>query len=242
MQLSIQIGNFLYKHAYPIYNIIYPIFKNRQDKYELELISKHVKSGDIVIDIGANIGFYTKYFAKIVGPNGKVYAFEPDELNFKRLLQNTKGLKQVIPVKAAVSNEDGVIKIYRSKMLNVDHRTYPTDDAESVDEIKSIAIDNFIPEKENPSFIKIDIQGYEYAAFQGMSNTIQRCEKLNIISEFWPEGMEKAGASAEKMLAFHKEHQLIPQVIKNNTCEPLKEEHYLSLRGIEFLNLFISKN
>lgn len=241
MTLSIRIGNFLFKHVYPLYNLVYPIFKNRQDKYELELINNHVKSGDTVIDIGANIGFYTKHFAQKVGKNGKVYAFEPDSLNFKRLLANTKHLPQVIAVQAAVSNEDGILKIYKSKMLNVDHRTYPTDDAESVEEIKCIAIDNFIPESDTPSFIKIDIQGFEYSAFKGMSNTINRSSNLHIISEFWPEGMAKAGASAEKMLAFHSDHNLLPEVIINNNCVPLKAEHYLSLKGTDFLNLFLSK-
>lgn len=241
MTLSIRIGNFLFRHAYPLYNIIYPIFKNRQDKYELELISTYVKAGDVVVDIGANIGFYSKHFAKQVGPNGKVYAFEPDAENFAHLLENTKHLKQVIPVKAAVSNENGVLKIYKSKMLNVDHRTYPTDDAESVEEITCIALDSYLPENEIPSFIKIDIQGFEYFAFQGMSNTISKANSLKIISEFWPEGMKKSGASAEKMLEFHEAHNLQIERIFNDTLEPLKKEHYASLKGIEFLNLFLSK-
>ncbi len=82
MTLSIRIGNWLYRNAFPVYNRIYPLFKNIQDKREMELIGSLVKPGDTVVDIGANIGFYTRFLAQKVGPTGKVYAFEPDALNY----------------------------------------------------------------------------------------------------------------------------------------------------------------
>jgi FkbM family methyltransferase len=241
MTISIRIGNWLFKHAFPIYNRIYPLFKKKQDQYELKLIDAWVKESDIVIDIGANIGFYTAYLAQKVGKTGKVYAFEPDSENFRRLKQNTRHLPQVIAVQAAVSNENGVLKVYKSKMLNVDHRTYPVENADTVEEIKCIALDSFIPENEKPGFIKIDIQGFEFFAFQGMSKLIQRSESLHVISEFWPEGLAKSGASADALLAFFQEQQLHVYIIDQNQHIPFDPKKMHALKGMDFLNLFLYK-
>ena len=56
------------------------ILKNKgvYELCETNLIKKEVKQGDVVVDIGANIGYYALIFSNLVGANGKVYAFEPD--------------------------------------------------------------------------------------------------------------------------------------------------------------------
>src|ERR1051325_2715958 len=87
---SVQIGDFLYKHFFSIYNMLYPVFKEKQDAYEIALIRKLVKPGDVVLDIGANIGFYAKIFSKIVGNTGKVHSFEPDSNNYSHLKDNLR--------------------------------------------------------------------------------------------------------------------------------------------------------
>ena len=50
-------------------------------KLDFEIFKEHVQEGDITIDIGANIGYFTLMLAKLVGPTGKVFAFEPDPRN-----------------------------------------------------------------------------------------------------------------------------------------------------------------
>jgi len=101
--LSIKLGDFLYKNAFPVYNLIYPIFKRKQDKHEIALLNKYIKNGDVVLDIGANIGFYTKILSDLVGSTGKVYAFEPDKTNFSYLQKNASVLKNVSLINKAVS-------------------------------------------------------------------------------------------------------------------------------------------
>ncbi len=189
---SIKLGDFLYKHAFPVYNIIYPFFKRRQDKQEIALMQQYIRKGDIVLDIGANIGFYTRILSELVCDTGKVYAFEPDKQNFAYLQQNAGHLRNVVFHNKAVSNKTGKITLYHSDLLNVDHKTYPTEHYTSTSEIECVAMDDIIPDHK-VDFIKIDIQGYEYAAFQGMEQLFRKNKKLKIITEFYPLGMERAG-------------------------------------------------
>jgi FkbM family methyltransferase len=189
---SIKLGDFLYRNAFPVYNMIYPFFKRRQDKNDIALMKTHIKKGDVVLDIGANIGFYTKILSELVGEQGKVYAFEPDKTNYGHLLQNAGHLKNVVFHNKAVSDKTGTITLYHSDMLNVDHKTYATENYTSTSEIDCVAADDVIPGKK-VDFIKIDIQGFEYFAFLGMKDIFKKNEHLKIITEFYPLGMQNAG-------------------------------------------------
>jgi len=60
------------------------------EKNETNLVKSKIKEGEIVVDIGANIGYYTLIFAKLVGTSGKVFAFEPEPHNFHLLQKNLK--------------------------------------------------------------------------------------------------------------------------------------------------------
>ena len=82
---KIKLGDFLFKHCFPIYKITYQSFKEKQDAFEISLIKKYTKPNDIVLDIGANIGFYAEILSNAVGASGKVHCFEPDTTNFNYL-------------------------------------------------------------------------------------------------------------------------------------------------------------
>ena len=162
-----------------------------------------VKHGDTVLDIGANIGFVSRVLSKCAGANGMVFAFEPDTENFRHLQKELKFLSNVKPVHAAVSDTAGVITVYRSPMLNVDHRTYPINDYTSKEDVRCVTIDGFLPDDATVTFIKMDIQGFEFTALQGMRRTLQRnSEHLKMLMELWPAGLKKAGSSALQVFDF----------------------------------------
>lgn len=201
--LSIKIGNFLYNRCYKIYNILYTVLKKRKDIFELELMKKNIQQSNIVLDIGANIGFTAKYLSRCVGDSGLVYAFEPDAENFSRLLENIRPYPNIKPVYAAVSENNGTIHVYKSPLLNVDHRTYPVENYSSKEEVECLSIDSFLKQEEIIHFIKMDIQGYEYFALQGMKQTLkENIDHLHMLMEFWPFGLQKAGADAISVFDF----------------------------------------
>ena len=58
------------------------------EPFTTEIIKKEIKKDDIILDLGANIGYYTLIFAKLVGKKGRVFAFEPEPTNFTLLKKN----------------------------------------------------------------------------------------------------------------------------------------------------------
>jgi FkbM family methyltransferase len=242
--LSIKIGDFLYKNMFPVYNVLYPVFKKRQDRQEIELLTRYVRKGDVVLDIGANIGFYTKILSRLVGEDGKVYAFEPDETNFRYLKKNAGHLKNVEFINKAVSNKTGNIILYKSDLLNVDHKTYATADYSSTTEIGCIAADDAIPNRK-VDFIKIDIQGYEYFAFQGMKEIMHQNKNLKILSEFFPYGIKQSGTNIYEFFDLLRNNGYAVYIEKGNRYVPLLPDdlvHYELLPRKFYYNIFTEPN
>ncbi|MFA4818169.1 MAG: FkbM family methyltransferase [Parcubacteria group bacterium] len=186
------IGNMIYKKLYFVYKPLYFAYKKISDRKKIQALKKIIKPGMVVVDIGANIGFYSILFSKLVGATGRVYAFEPDEENFRHLERNTINLKNVSINKKAVSDKSGKIKLYVSDDLNIDHHTYDAGENRKFIEIEAVSLDDFFGNKPI-DFIKIDIQGYEYYAILGGEKLFSRADKLMILSEFWPYGLNKVG-------------------------------------------------
>jgi FkbM family methyltransferase len=198
--LIFRFGNIIYNHSFLIYRILYFLYKRISDRKRIILLKDKIKRGMTVLDIGANIGFYTRLFSKLVGEHGRVYAFEPDELNFKYLQLNSRKLNNVNLIKSAVGEKSERIHLYLSDDLNVDHRTYDPGEDRTLREIQCICIDDFLKNRGNIDFIKIDIQGYDYYAILGMKDTIKRSGEVMILGELWPYGLNKAGIMTEDYL------------------------------------------
>lgn len=203
--LSIQLGHWLFQHCFPVYHPLYTQFKNHQDRHEIRLLKQLIQPGFHILDIGANIGYYTRQLSQLATAQGHVYAFEPDITNFRHLQKNTKDLKNVTLWNAAVSDQTTLLKIYRSKLLNVDHRTYPIENPDSIDTIQAICIDEWLQAGHIPriDLIKMDIQGYELVACKGMQSWLQQPgTRAPILAEYWPYGLRQAGASAVEWFDF----------------------------------------
>jgi len=246
--LSIAIGNFLYKNCFPLYKITYRSFKTKQDAFEISLMKKYIKPGDTVLDIGANIGFYAELLSGFVGDKGHVHCFEPDITNFDHLQTRCTGFKNVTVNNKAVADKTYTLKIYTSKQLNVDHRTYKPDDYDQEIDIDAVSIDEYLlfdsaQGDKNIAFIKMDIQGFEMSAVKGMVKTLQNPD-LKMLSEFWPYGMRKAGTSVLEYYQFLKQYAFNIYLIENNELKELTEEKvktFLDLPETTYMNIFASK-
>ena len=245
-KFAIKTGNFLYNNCYLLYKLLYPVLKNRQDAFEIQLVKSNVKQGDTALDIGANIGFMSRIFSKCVGVNGCVFAFEPDSENYSHLQKELKHLTNVKPIQAAVSDRQGITTVYRSPMLNVDHRTYPVDHYTTKEEVRSVAVDGFLPEGAKVTFIKMDIQGFEYTALQGMKRTLQQNkEHLKMLMELWPAGLKKAGASALQLFDFLSQSGYDLYLIEKKKMSLLTRKQLVEKNDLPdniYFNVFVKKS
>lgn len=144
--------------------------------YEAEkqaLVAKLVRPGMIVWDIGANAGFYTLAFSRLVGPTGRVYAFEPFAENVANILKHVRmnNLQNTIVVQAAMGREAGVTGFRTADSnsmgsLSYDERTYL---------VPVLTADGFLgrsPES-RPDLVKIDVEGAESDVFAGAGRMLE---------------------------------------------------------------------
>ncbi len=222
-------GNKLFKHCFPVYRILYGLYKKVSDRHERAILKDIIAPGMTVVDVGANIGIYTALMARIVGEKGKVYAFEPSPHNFNLLKKYNKN-NNVTLVQAAAGDTTGEIVLYISDKLNVDHQTYETDEIREKVNVLSYRLDDYL-KNEKVDFIKMDIQGFEYHALLGMKNILRNNANIKIFMEFWPYGLIKAGSSPEKLLTFLHELDFETELIEDNRripCPPIPKQNNFS--------------
>lgn len=134
---------------------------------ETRIIEGRVGEGDVVVDVGANIGYYTLLLSQLVGEGGHVFAFEPEPTNFALLTQNVSlnDRENVTLVNAAVADTSGRLPLYLAGENKGDHRLFdsPEETRDSV-LVDVVRLDAYFAEYPRAlDFIKIDIQGSEGA-------------------------------------------------------------------------------
>ncbi len=172
------------------------VYEYTLKEYEPDVIrhfASAIKPGDIVIDVGANIGYYTLVAARCVGEGGRVYAFEPDPTNFNMLTENVKAnsFTNVVPLQKAVCATTGTTQLLQKKASThslFDHPLAPTKRSIPVD---AVALDDFLgalseADQKRISLVKIDAEGAEPLILEGLVNVIKRKSTLTIICELLP--------------------------------------------------------
>jgi len=245
MYVALRVANSLYKNAFSIYRPLYFWYKKRQEAFEIEVLRKNVRSGDVVLDIGANIGFYTELISKLVGSEGKVHCFEPEAENVEHLKDTVRHLANVSVHAKAVGSRNEILKLYISHRFNVDHRTYKPERYDKEVEIEAVALDTYFPPEFKVDVIKMDIQGFEMKALQGMQNLLEKNKNIKIISEFWPYGLKRSGSSSGAYVTFLESLGFTCFLLDNHSLLKLVPEKIqaLDLLGEEkYFDIFASRN
>jgi len=168
---------------------------------ETAVVRALLPKGGNLIDIGANLGWYTVVGALTAGESGKVFAFEPEPANFALLVENVRlnGLGNVIPVEAAAADLDGEAMLYLSDDNLGDHRLYASEAERRSCPVRTVSLDTYFgAAPPRIDVVKIDAQGSEAGVLAGMSKLLSHPQNSSavIVTEFWPYGLSRAGGGA----------------------------------------------
>lgn len=168
-------------------------------EHELRALANIVRPGDVVLDVGANIGYLTCYLAHLVGSAGHVYAVEPDPELVDLLGRNVahNGYSSVTSAQLALGAQDGVVELWRSRNNFGRHSLYPTNVPESVGAIS-------VEQRTGDRFwrdsiaggpvgvLKLDVEGAELDVVRSAPGLLGATRDVWL--EFWPDGVEESGA------------------------------------------------
>jgi len=179
----------------------------QREENATKAFKSYLKSGQTIIDIGANIGYYVLIEAAKIQPGGRIYAIEPDPLNVKILRKNVKlnrydNIVNIEP--AAISNKTGISKLYLANRSNLHTLTRVPEMDKYVKfkgtiNIPTFSLDEFIEAKDisaqDIDIIRMDIEGHEIYALEGMKNTLKNSGRLLLFIEVHPKLIKQISIS-----------------------------------------------
>jgi FkbM family methyltransferase len=212
------------------------------ERYTTSLIRQNIRRGDVVIDVGAQIGYFTVIAAQCVGDQGCVYAIEPEPRNLYYLRKNIEQngvASRVRVVPKAVGDRRDMIELFLYQGSDshsfVKHPTAPVRD---IVRVETVRLDDELAGAA-PNLIKIDIEGYEMHALAGLQRLLQQPSMNALIIEMVPAFLKNAGSSAEALRAHLVAAGFDIQVIdeKRETLAPLDEAFMKSTNPRDYANL-----
>jgi FkbM family methyltransferase len=178
------------------------------ESYESETLflwQSLIQNSLTVVDVGANIGLYSLIAARLVGKDGNVYAFEPEEDNYKLFLKNIEvnGFGGIIsPIKKAVIDKIGNVRFFSGDRDSGESSIFQTPGAGNNETmVEAISLDEFFSKKNWPPVhvIKMDIEGAEKLALDGMKNLLEKNSSVKLIMEFYPKAQVAAGVTPREL-------------------------------------------
>lgn len=178
------------------------------EEFEMGIMKKTIMPGDVVVDVGANIGSWSLLASESVTQVGKVFSFEPDPRNFIVFQKNiaTRNASNIQAFATAVGNTTGHTFLYINPRNAGDHRCWSSDVGRGKICVPMVQLDTFLNSKPI-NILKVDTQGYEVKVLQGAKQTIKNSTRLTLFLEFWPLGLTMAGNSIVELEELLKEHR-----------------------------------
>ncbi len=214
------------------------------DQAEIDLMKTVLSEGDIFLDIGSNVGYYSLHASSIVGELGQVHAFEPVPENAQKLttaLYNN-GIQNTCVNQVAIGETEGTFDLYLGNEGLGDSgwaSIVPSKRRLTVLPVRKKAIDQYLFEKgiRSVQFVKIDVEGAEPEVIAGMSLLLKSENAPDVLCEVNPYLLEKRGLSSTAItqpLASHGYHLYLIKGISLLEVDPC-------CLIIKLTNLFCSK-
>lgn len=184
-----------------VFLALYATYKRQFEAGPTDRLKEFVSTGSLVIDVGANVGFFSVRFAQWVGDNGKVISIEPEDRNFQHLTSAVKreGLVgRVRLLKAVAAAAPGTMLLEINRLHPADHKISRDGTGLAV---TAVTLDELVGDSDvpKPSLIKIDVQGAEMMVLKG-ANGILKNSKPALFIELQEEGLNRFDSSVTELL------------------------------------------
>ncbi len=173
-----------------------------------DIISRLLPPGGKAVDVGAHIGYHTILMADVAGPAGRVVAVEPTHYNLQFLRHNIRlnHMHNVTALPYAAGSKNETQRLYRgaNSLMNSFYADNTLGEAGGSEDVTVIPLDSLI---QGPvDLIKLDIEGAEIDALQGMVALLNHSPNINLIVEWNPPTQISAGHSGTALLDWLEEH------------------------------------
>jgi len=194
------------------------VFFGNYEKGTCRFIQKILRGGEVVYDIGANIGFYTILFSRLVGDTGKIHAFEPSQREYHSLCENISlnKLNNVVLNQLGISNQNtlatlNVLKDEKFGAYNtlgkVTHHAVRNAEINQ-ETIRLTTLDSYFENYSSkiPNLLKVDVEGVEKLVFQGGRSILKSEDAPLIVCEICEETLEGTNSSSEEICQLLKQY------------------------------------
>jgi FkbM family methyltransferase len=187
----------------------FPPAQSYQDRdYEPHLtqwFERTLQPGWVVVDGGANVGYYSVLASRAVGASGRVFAFEADPTNFGYLVRNLElnHCSNVHPICRALSDRAGTFSFQRHRYRAEGHLTEGEKPGPGTITVEACRLDDFLASQGVSSVhaMKLDIEGGEPAALRGAAQTIARSPELRVVVEYNRRALSRGGRNESEFFA-----------------------------------------
>lgn len=175
------------------------------EPYETSLLLAALRPGDVFVDVGANIGYFSVIAAALLGPSGRVFAFEPEAGNFALLEQNLalNGCRHnVTAVPAALACDAGAGRLFMSEDNAGDHQLFASSGERRQQAVSLLNGSDYLRGRlTRLDLLKVDVQGAEYAVMSGLLPLLHELPRPpRIIIELTPYSLRQAGSSGRALV------------------------------------------
>ncbi len=185
-------------------------------------ISSRLKPGDVFVDVGANIGYFTVLASKLVGASGKVISIEASPKIFEHLMRNVHGnsAHNVEAHNIAVSNSAGKLKIFLGSETNIGETTILAGEGMEYEcEVESRLLSDVVSREHwgKVRAVKIDVEGAEWFVVHGMTLILEHApDNLEVVVEINPTALLQQQKCAEDILQTFSRFGFFPYGLVND--------------------------
>jgi FkbM family methyltransferase len=192
----------------------------------LDVFLSHLQPGMTVLDIGANLGLFSCAIAQAIGPNGRLFSFEPMPHVHQDLVTNLQlnEFTNVVPEQIALSDSTGQMTFHVGHRDGLSSLVRPSGSGRVV-EVQTTTVDQYLETHgiERVDAVKIDVEGAEPFVIRGMTRTLSRPGRPLLMVEHNSSALAAGGSSPRELFDMIAAYGYQPHVIHGNRVEPVAE-------------------